>query len=221
VDENDQPWQGELEMLQNILWGLAVILPAALAPAPEKTKEKPKSDPPGAVVEARLVAKKDSYTLELGGKTAEEFRTQLKDAETTGAYPPAPKLELMLEFTNTSDKEVQIQVGGTRNVLTLDLKGTGAETVVMKNRATPKFILLSKTLTLAPGKSESVPINSLAFGMRNLTHAAYWTAPGEYTLSASYQTALAPAPNGARDMGNGFGAVTLTTAPITIKVEAK
>ena len=167
------------------------------------------------------MAKKDTYTLNLGGKTADEYRQQLKDAATGGAVPPAPKVELMLEFTNTSDKEVRIRVGGTQNVVTLALTGPGAETVEMKNRVTPKFMLASKTVTLAPGKSTSVPINSLAFGMRNLTNAAYWTSAGAYTLSASYKTSIAPAPAGTKDTGNGFGAVTLTTAPIKLKVAAK
>jgi hypothetical protein len=204
-------------MMQYALWGLLVLL----APAPEKPSDKAKSEPPGAVVEAKLVAKKDTYPLDLGGKTAEDYRKQLKEAENGGPNPPAPKLDLVLEFTNTSDKEVQIQLGGTRNVITLDLKGPGAETIVMKNRPMPKFLIASKTVTLAPGKSESVPVASLAFGLRNLTHAAYWTAAGEYTLAASYQTALAPAPKDAKDQGNGFGAVLLTTAPIKLKVEAK
>jgi hypothetical protein len=204
-------------MLRCAFFGLLVLL----APAPEKPSDKAKSEPPGAVVEAKLVAKKDTYPLDLGGKTAEEFRKLLKDAETAGPNPPAPKVDLILEFTNTSDKDVQIQLGGTRNVITLDLKGPGADTIVMKNRPMPKFLIVSKTVTLAPGKSESVPVTSLAFGLRNLTHAAYWTAAGEYTLVASYQTSLAPAPKDARDAGNGLGAVTLTTAPIKLKVEAK
>jgi hypothetical protein len=191
------------------------------APAPEKQADKGKSDPPGAVVEAKLVAKKDTYTLDLGGKSAEDFRKQLKEAEMMGPNPPAPKVELAIEFTNTSDKEVQLRIAGTQNVIMLDLKGPGAETIVMKNRPMPRFLIASKTITLAPGKSESVPVSSLAFGLRNLTHAAYWTAPGDYTLSATYQTSMAPAPKDARDVGNGFGAVTLTTAPIKIKVEAK
>ena len=101
--------------------------------------DKGKSEPPGAVVEARLTAKQNTYTLDLNGKTAEEYQKQLKDGAATGNYPPPPKIDVVLELTNTSDKEVQLQFGGTRNVLTLDLQGPGAETVVFKGRATPQL----------------------------------------------------------------------------------
>jgi len=208
-------------MKRHTFWGLVVVLVPAVAAGAGKPEEKAKSDPPGAPVTAKLVAKTDRYPLDLGGKSAAEFRKQLQDAEATGAYPMPPKVDLVLELTNTSDKEVQIRFGGTQNVITLDLKGPGAETVAKKRIVTPKFLIAPKTESLAPGKSVSVPIASLGFGLRNMTHAAYWTAPGEYTLRASYQIATTPAPKGARESGNGFGGVTLTSAPITIKVEAK
>jgi hypothetical protein len=54
--------------------------------------------------------------------------------------------------------------------------------------------------------------------------------PGEYTLSASYRTTIYPAPKGAPPLGKqqanaeeimGGRAVTLTSAPVKIKVQAK
>jgi len=45
------------------LVALAVTLPAAIV-----QKDEAKSDPPGAHVEAKLVAKKATYPLDLGGK---------------------------------------------------------------------------------------------------------------------------------------------------------
>src|SRR5437764_484487 len=71
-----------------------------------------KSEPAGVPVEAKLVAKKATYTVDLGGKTAEEFRQGLKDAEKTGRYPPAPPVDLVLELRNTGDKEVQVWTSG-------------------------------------------------------------------------------------------------------------
>ncbi len=208
-------------MFRHVFLGLVAVLLPALAAGAGKPEDKARSDPPGAPVTAKLVAKTNKYVLELRGKSAEEFRKALKDADSTGAYPAPPKVDLVLEVTNTSDKEVHLRYGGTQNVVTLDLKGKGAETVAKKRVITPKFLLAPKTETLAPGKSVIVPITSLGFGMRNMTHAAYWTAPGEYVLTASYQVTTIPAPKGAREAGNGFGAVTLTTAPVTIKVDVK
>ena len=70
------------------------------------------------------------------------------------------------------------------------------------------------------GKTETIPIKSLSFGARGMSQA-YWTEPGTYTLGATYATAIAPPPPGTKDAGEGFGRVTLTAAPIEIKVQAK
>src|SRR5205823_6804589 len=65
--------------------------PAAPPPPGEGGPEqRGKSDPPGAPLEARLVAKTDTYTLDLGGKTPEAFRKQIEDAKPTRTVPPAP-----------------------------------------------------------------------------------------------------------------------------------
>jgi hypothetical protein len=205
-------------MSRTMFWALALPALAATAlaaPAQEEKLAKGKSVPPGVAVEARLVANKATYPLDLGGLSAEEFQKKLQDTP-----PAAPQVDLTLELVNTSDKDVQIRVGGTMNIITLDLKGPGAQTIAKKGLQ-PRFIIASKTVTLAPGKSAQVPITSLAYGLRGLTHAAYWTAPGEYALAASYQTALKPAPEGARDAGDGFGAVTLTSTPVKIMVKGK
>ena len=52
-------------MIPSLFWSLSLAL-AASAPLPaDKPKENAKSNPPGAAVEARLVAAKDTYTLDL------------------------------------------------------------------------------------------------------------------------------------------------------------
>jgi hypothetical protein len=196
-------------------WTLALPLLAATAlpaPAQEKAARAP--------IEGRLVATKDTYTLDLGGLSADDFRKRLQDSVARGPGITPPKVELSLELVNTSDKDLEVQVEGTRNVLTLDLKGPGAESVKFK-RLQPRFIKASRIVKLAPGKSVKVPITSLAYGLRGLTDAAYWTAPGDYMIRASYQTAIRPAPTGTRDIGSGFGGVTVSTAPVKLKVEAK
>jgi hypothetical protein len=190
-------------------------------PTAKGQKDETKSDPAGALVEAKLVAKTATYPLNLGGKTAEEFKKAITAGAATGDYPEPPQVDLVLELVNTSDKEVKIKVGGTTTVIGLELKGTGAVSVPLKNRVTNKLAIAPKVVTLAAGKSASVPIASLAYGYKNATDVAYWTEAGDYTLSASYKTWISPAPKDAKDGGDGFGAVTLVSAPIKLTVEAK
>jgi hypothetical protein len=47
---------------------------------------------------------------------------------------------------------------------------------------------------------------------------SYWTEPGDYTLVATYKTAVSPVPEGAKDNGKGFGPVTIISAPVKLKV---
>ena len=197
---------------------LAILLvSASLVPADET---KGKSDPPGVPVEARLEAKTANYTLDLGGKTGKEFRERAQGGETTRTYPPAPQVDLVLHLRNTSDKPIDIRIGGTTTWVVLDLAGPGAVNVPLKGQITSKIAIAPKVVSLKPGQSETVPIKSLSHGFKG-SHRAYWTEPGDYMLSAGYKTAISPAPKGATDAGNGFGNVTITSAPIKIKVAAK
>jgi hypothetical protein len=207
------------------LWGFSLACVFVLAVvngyAADDKKDAAKSDPPGAVVEAKLVAKKATYKLDLGGKSAEEFKKALEQAATTHEYPNPPEVDLVLELVNTSDKEAQVKIGGTSNVVTLDLKGPGAVSVPVKGRITNKLVIAPKTITLAAGKSASVPITTLAYGFKNSTDQAYWTKAGDYTLAASYKTWISPGPKDAKTDADGFTAVTLTSAPAKITVEEK
>jgi hypothetical protein len=206
----------------SLLAGAAVLaLPAAGWGGGAKGAAKGKSDPPGAPVEAKLVAKKSAYPLDLGGKSAAEFRQALKEAEKTGRYPAAPAVDLVLELKNTSDKEVQIWTSGDPVRLMLDLKGKAAVNEALKGIAFTLEFRMPKATVVAPGKSVEIPIKQLSYGMRGASHRSYWLEPGEYTLTASYQTGVSPAPKGSTPAEGGFGKVMLTTAPIKLKVEAK
>jgi hypothetical protein len=200
----------------------AATLSAAAAHAddPAKDKDKGKTDPPGAPIEAVLKAKKATYTLELGGKSAAEFKKAVEGGDATGEYPEAPAVDLVLELRNTGDKDVQVKVGGTMNVIDLDLQGPGAVSAQLKRQITNKLLIASKTITLAPGKSEEVPVTSLGYGFKG-GYRAWWTEPGKYTLSASYKTSVSPVPAGGKDNGDGFADVKVISAPTTITVEAK
>jgi hypothetical protein len=181
-----------------------------------KPADKGKTDLPGVPLAALLTSKPASYALDLGGKTADEIRKQI-DA---GDYPAPPVVDLSLELRNTGDKDVLIRMGGTTTILDLDLQGPAAVTVAFKGRITNHLAIAPKTIILAPGKSQTVPINSLSFGFKG-SHAAYWLAPGKYTLTASYKTTVSPAPAKAVAADEGFGAVTIISAPLTITVEGK
>jgi hypothetical protein len=181
-----------------------------------KPADKGKTDPPGVPVEAVLTSRKPSYQLDLGDKTADDYRKMIE----AGDYPPPPAVDLSLELRNTGGQAVQIRMGGTTNVIDLDLQGPGALTAELKHRITNKLLIAPMTVTLDPGKSQTVPITSLSFGFKG-SHNAYWLAPGKYTLTASYKTTVSPAPKDAQPADEGFGAVTITSAPLTITVEGK
>jgi hypothetical protein len=76
-------------------------------------------------------------------------------------------------------------------------------------------------MTLKPGQSHSIPVAQLRYGLRGGSEYAYWTEPGDYTLTASFNTAISPAPANVKPQADGFGQVTLTSEPIKIKVEGK
>jgi hypothetical protein len=200
-----------------LLAGAAVMALPLAGPVAAQVK----SDPPGVPVEAKLVARKNAYPLDLGGKTAAEFRQAIKDAEKTGRYPPAPGVDLILELRNTGDKEVQIWTSGDPVRLMLNLQGKGALNEALKGIAFTTIFIMPKAATIAPGKSIAIPIKSLQYGMRGAANRSYWLEPGEYTLTATFFTAVSPAPKGSAQATNGFGQVALTTAPLKLKVEAK
>ncbi|HEY7308675.1 MAG TPA: hypothetical protein VH643_04845 [Gemmataceae bacterium] len=197
----------------------ALLCPLLLAVAAgaDETKDKDKPKPP---VTAKLIANKGTYTLDIDGMTPEQFRAALKDAETSGKYPKPPAVDLTLELTNTSDKEVQIWQNGDPVQLRLELKGKGAVNARPRRAFTREF-RVPHAVTLAPGKSHTIAVKSLQFGFRGVAEQAYWTDAGEYTLTAHFQTGISPPPPDSKAGRDGFARITLTSEPIKIKVEAK
>jgi hypothetical protein len=196
--------------------------PAGKRRAPIK-QPKGKTDPPGAPLEATLKVNKSVYKLDLGGKTAEEFRKQVEatrliaeDPEELRDSPAPPAVDLTLTVRNTSNKDVELRISGDAVKVTLELKGPGALNKAL-DRAFPLNLRLGRVMKLGPGKSHSFPITSLASGFRSLeegvpgaSHLAYWTAPGKYTLTVSLRSEMIPLPKGARKGYEKFGVVTLT-----------
>jgi RNA polymerase sigma factor (sigma-70 family) len=194
-------------------------------PAPDKPAEKPKETgktvPAGAPLEARLVVKQAKYTLDRGGQTAEAYAAAIHKAAKAGFAVPAPEVDLVLELRNTGREEIKVLIGGDAAELVLDLKGPGAVSVRPNIPTTLEF-RGPQEVAIAPGKSQEVPVAALAYGNR-LSTLAYWTRPGEYTLTATYLTAVSPAPKGARtwNLFPGFGEVSATSAPVKLEVVEK
>jgi hypothetical protein len=198
---------------------LPFLLLVLTAPVLAARADEPKKADDGPVT-AKLVANKTSYTLDLGDTKPDDYKKMLKDAENGGKWPKAPAVDVSLELTNNTDKELTVWVGGDATSLDLDLKGPGAVSIAPKVFFTREF-RGPKPVTLEAGKSTNMPIASLSYGFRNASKFAYWTEAGDYTLGATFTTAVSPAPKGSDDAGNGFGKVKLTAEPIKIKVEAK
>jgi hypothetical protein len=196
---------------------LTLTLLLALTPAasPDDKKEPAPTDLP---VKAKLVAKETTFKLDTGGLSAADYKKSLQEGEKSGKLPPAPKVGLVLEITNTSDKDVQVWSKGDPVTVSLELKGPGAVSVMARRAFTQEF-RVPMPVVLVPGKTLTLPIDTLTFGFRGVAQQAYWAEPGEYTLTAAFNTAVNPAPKGSTDAGNGFGRVSVKSAPLTLKVE--
>jgi hypothetical protein len=101
-----------------------------------------------------------------------------------------------------------------------DVKGPGAISAETQRAFTREF-RAPKPVAIAPGKSHTIELKGLKYGFRGVSHQAYLTEPGEYTITAVYATAVSPAPKDAKDAGDGYGAVKLTSAPVKLKVDEK
>jgi hypothetical protein len=226
------------------LTALALAWLVSHGPADEaQPKGKEKADPTKVLVEARLIVKKDTYALDLGGKTAEQYRKQIEQANNAQAPPvPPPLVDLVLEFHNVSDKEIKLWDAGFRGGSTrleLDLQGPGARKIIVTGPPVGANIPppTPKEVVLAPGKSFSMPIKSLAvLDQYRAGPVLYWTEAGAHTLKASFHTAISPAPPGTKEpvwigrpmigvdpkaRTKGFGQITLTSAAVKFKVEEK
>jgi RNA polymerase sigma factor (sigma-70 family) len=149
---------------------------------------KPKSAP----LEIRLITRKDTYTLDLGGQTRGEFLRHVREEEgmvtdRPASLPPAVAVDLVLELRNTSQETLELTLGGDASTLTLELQGPGALSVVSQRSFTEKPVP-GTPVTISPGKSHSLPITSLSWGKRNTQYRAWWTRAGDYTLTAKLMT---------------------------------
>lgn len=203
-------------MFTRILASMVVLSSAAAA------ADKPKVEPKNAPLEIVLTGKVVKYTLDTGGLTSEEYKTKL-DAigKPGGGKPPAtPKVDLAIEVKNTSDKPVKVWSAGDPVVIEFELKGKGAVTAT-PNLAFTREFRVPTGAEIAPGKTLSIPVKSLTGGFRGASQFNYWTAPGEYELTAKVRTGLSPIPEGAKELMDGYCEVKLTSAALKITVDEK
>jgi hypothetical protein len=118
---------------------------------------------------------------------------------------------MALELTNTGTKTIAVNLDGDAARLELKLEGPGAVTVPYMPMHTREFRMGVDT-KIEPGKSITIPIARLLHGMRGDSSACYWTAPGLYTLTASYVT-----PVQGLDVPKDRQA-TITAAPVKAQV---
>ena len=206
-------------MRKPLLLAAAVLFSTTIGVRAEEKKPVGSVKPAGAPLELTITGVV-KYTLDLGGKTSEEYAKTIEAAKEKGGRMPAPpKVELKLVVENTSDKAIKIYKGGDSVVLDLELKGKGAINVASNLAFTQEF-RLPVEVEIAAGKSLEFPLTALTSGFRGASKFSYWTAAGDYELVASWKTGVNPAPKGA-DENEGFGTVTVTSAPFKITVVEK
>jgi len=176
------------------------------------------ANPKGTPLKAELHAKETKFTLDLGGLSSEEYGKMLDEAAKGKVKPPkAPAVDFTLVLTNTSDKAIQVWKSGDPVMIDFVLTGPGAKQIAPPIAMTMEF-RLPMAVELAPGKTLEFPIKALSGGMRGISKSTYWTKPGEYELAAVVKTGVSPPPEGAKKQ-EGFGIVTVTSAPIKLIVE--
>jgi RNA polymerase sigma-70 factor (ECF subfamily) len=190
---------------------------------PDAQADKGSTNPAGLPLELKLIAKRDTYTLDLGGKSAKDFAELLKVAP-FATQPKPPTVELEAELRNTGNAAIEFALPAhDRAWSSFQLKGPGAINDVTIHFNPPSFRLypIRKMANLAAGGTHKFVINTLG-DLRSdpmtASLASYWTEPGEYTLTVTLHTDVQPVPKGAKEFGR-MGEVTVTSNPIKLKVE--
>lgn len=162
--------------------------------------------------------KKDSYKLDLGGKTAKEWEELLEVGKKLGSpLPKPPAVDLELEIQNVGKESIDFWSAGDPVQVVLEMKGPNAKTTNAPLAFTADF-RLPKFMTLEPGKTHVIPIKSLSSGFRGTGTWHYWLAPGEYTITPKFKTGIRPVPPGAKELYGG-APVTVVGEGTKVKVE--
>jgi hypothetical protein len=181
--------------------------------APVKDEEPNPEPPPPAPVSARLVAKKKTYKLDLGGMTAAKFRDTVKAGGAN--MPQAPTVDMALVIKNNTKNTIRIRTTGSTSRVSINLSGPN---VVEGSVVEPRVRLPIGYVVLKPGEKTEIRIDRLQTKVSTLRHTRhYWAEPGEYTLSASFYTYVQMNYN--PQFGGAAGYQTLKSGSIKVKVE--
>jgi hypothetical protein len=166
-----------------VLAGWALTVPAV----PAFEEKAPKAE---ARVAVRLIAQKATYS---GIQEKQPIDAALEKAKADrfgqAEFPPAPAVDLVFELRNTSKHEMHCLLGDDDMSFALELEGPGAMSV-QAARAFTQEKRRHRIEKVAPGKTLSLPIKRLAYGYRGEAYRAYWTAAGDYTLTATLNIQL-------------------------------
>jgi len=207
--------------MKRFLLALAMAGTALLATAEDKAPAPGKTSPDGVSLEATIEAKEKTFKLDLGELNSADFKKMIEDAKEKGTPIPQPqKLDFKLVLKNTGKEAIKVYEKGDSVTIELELKGKGALQATPALAVTADF-RLPQAVEIEAGKTIELPIAALAGGFRGIGHYWYWTEAGEYELVATFKTGVNPAPKGAADAGDGFGAVQIASKAIKLKVEAK
>lgn len=198
----------------------AVLLssPIAISIAAEPdAKPGPSTEPKDLPIELTIVSETNEFYFDGRGEQPAKFQQRIRDMEKYGDPLPATRVQMNLQIKNKGKSTIRIWESGDATLLTLDLKGPDAMTAEAKRKGTG--FISPTVVSIAPGKTYSIPLTSLTSGFRNETKFAYCGGLGNYQLSASFKTGMSPTPQGAKALGNDFGEVVLKSAPYAFRVE--
>jgi hypothetical protein len=195
--------------------GLVLFLTLALtstAMAQRVRLKRPRVDAEKSVLEATLVAKEDTYVIP-AGQQGKEFAEKVS-APDAKDLPEPPKVDIVLQLKNPTEKPITILLDSDAGALDLKLEGPGAVTVEGRKIFTREF-RGGKKVEIAPGKTHEIPITALRFGFRGVAQQAYWTEPGDYKLFGVLRW-----PDPAAGEGGKRSILEVTAEPVKLTVKA-
>lgn len=182
-----------------ITWAVIIgIYFCSAPPAPGVDREEP--PPPVSPLEARLVANGALYQLSARHR-GDTFRRWLADPNNHGQLPPSPHVDLVLELENTGARPTNVVLGSDAGRIMLELVGPGAVSIKPRQAFTREY-RHGKVHSIAAGESFRIPIHRLQYGFRGREFRAYWTEPGEYTLTATFDSPPPGSPGGGLEPGH-------------------
>jgi len=185
---------------------------------PKDAPTGPSTDPKGVPLELKIIDQSPAaYDIHYYGDPLRVFRQKIVQREKEGRLIRPFSVDMVLEIKNTGGAPLEIWVSGDATLLTLDLKGNEAMTA--KEKGPPaKDVVPPTVVKLAPGKAYQFPLTELRYGPRNQETNAYVTNPGIHELTATFITAVSPAPKNAKKiLKNGFGEVILKSVPLKFR----